>query len=291
MQVPQNIIDKAQKALNLKEGAEAVGNVNEAAAAAKILHDILMKWSLDIETVKASKVAQKANIEEVKFETPSDKRETNWITKLYQAVAENSMCKILYTMEHEIRIVGHTESVAFVAYACEQLVAKIRIAEKLCWNAYTGEEKRGTYRRGFFNGAVAGIWSKLQEAMYAASQNAFDNPYAVMVNKHESELKEWMYENGYMRRPPTEEQLKKMQEDRQKRSDEWAEKWNKMTDKEKKEHEKAMNKLMKGGRKQRERKGPRGITSRDGLQQGVITGRAININKAVDNSASKGHIN
>jgi hypothetical protein len=172
-QIDPKIIEKIQKLLNLKEGAEAVGNLHEAENAAARVQDYLLRYNLDLETVKKSKIEQKAEMESITINCSDkqDKRESNWVPKLYVAIATNNLCKI-FTYDQQVRILGHKVNVQMVAYIAEQMIAKIRIAEKFTWKEYEnsplepwGErEKRGTFRRGFFEGAAYGNCCKVKKA-------------------------------------------------------------------------------------------------------------------------------
>lgn len=162
------------------------------------------------------------------------------------------------------------------------MVSKIRIAEKLSWNVYTGDEKRGTFRRGFFDGAAAGINTRLYK-----DRTADNNPYAVMIVSRENEVDDWIRWGTID--PEEIARLKKERDERiQKHSDEWAAKWNAMTEKERKAYEKA-NRGRVG--KVRYSKGPRESKSRDGYIQGREAGEKMSINKGMDGSKAKGNIN
>lgn len=283
--LPEGLLEKMQKLLNLQEGAEAVGNLHEAEAAASRLHTLLMKHNLDMETVKSHTIAQKAKMsnQDVFTGEMADKREADWVTKLYSGVANANLCKV-FSSKGYVRIFGHADNVALVLYISEQLVAKVRIAEKYAWKEYTGNEKRGTYRRGFFEGAAYGIAARLREDMAAYKDPANNNPYAVMVVNKEKEVDEYLWELFPHMKP---ESVQERSDRLARQENEEKERIAKMSAEELKAYNKQKNKKTPI----RYRKGPRGLSSNDGYSQGHETGRKMNINKGMDNSSAKANIN
>jgi hypothetical protein len=197
MALDPKIIEKIQKLINLEEGARSVGSLHEAENAAARLQEFLMKYNLDMETVKAATIEKKAEMDNIVIECDEkqDKRESNWVPTLYIAIANNNLCTI-YTNGTKVRIFGHKINVSIVAYIAEQMIAKIRIAEKMSWASYEKAnpdgEKRGTFRRGFFKGAGIGIGVRLRQQRRDMMQDT--NPYAVMIVHKEQEVRGYIDE-------------------------------------------------------------------------------------------------
>lgn len=278
--IPEGIFKKLQALFNLQEGATAIGSLEEAETAGLMAQKLLMKYNLSADEVSHHKIAQKAKMTNESIQTGEmgDKREGDWITKLYTGVATSNLCKVSTTRGF-VRIFGHEINVALVLYICEQMTDKIRIVEKMAFKKYEttgGNEKRGTFRRGFFEGAAVGVTTKLREE----KQEMATNEFAVMIISKEAEVQEYLYELYPYLRPET-------QEERQKRSDEYAAKINAMTDKERKAHEKSIK-----GKPVKYLKGPKKLKSTQGWQQGYEAGKKLSINKGVDsNSQSSGALN
>lgn len=200
-QIPQSVIDKIQKLLNLKEGAESIGSLAEAENAGAKMQDLLMKYNLDLETVKAQSIADKVqvNVEEVYIDTEKYTRphESFWVARLFYGVARNNLCVVWWIRgKFGVDIVGHSHNIALVSYICDQLMDKIRIAEKYAWKDYHDEnphgEKRGLFRRGFLEGASVGIDNRLQDEYIKMQTEA--NQFAVMIVSKKEEVKNYLYE-------------------------------------------------------------------------------------------------
>jgi hypothetical protein len=271
-QIDQKIIDKIQKLLNLKEGAEAVGNYHEAENAAARVSEFLLKYNLDLETVQKSTIEKKADMTDICIDTSqmADKRESGWVPKLYVAIARNNLCEIFTFTDKEVRIFGHKTNVMMVAYIAEQMIAKIRIAEKLSWKDYEedgGYEKRGTFRRGFFDGATAGIYTRLRRQKEEMTKGD-DNPFAIMVINKEKELNDYMIEQGWRSSPEEIEEYKRKQKEL-------------MAD---------PNYKPPKPKKSRPLKGPKGLSSNDGWHSGYEAGKNMDINKGMNSPSVKGHL-
>lgn len=257
MSIDQKIIEKIQKLINLRDGAEAIGNIHEAENAALRLQEFLMKYNLDEATVKHETIEKKAEMDAVFFSCSenSDKRESDWVWSLVYGVAKGNLCEIVsYGKGETVRIIGHKMNVALVSYIIEQLIAKIRLIEKMAWNNYAGEEKRGTFRRGFFKGAAIGVGMKLREARNEYGN--FDNPYAVMVVSKEAEVKEEMYRlYPHLRPLPPSDTAEE-----------------------------------KPKKKVKPRKPRKGLSSQDGFFQGFEAGKKLEVNKGVEDNQAKTYL-
>lgn len=228
--IDDNLLAKIQKLLNLQEGATAVGSYEEAENAASKIMVLLLKYNLDLEAVKAANIANKAkvSIEDVWVDTfeKTKHSESAWIQKLYISVARNNLCKVLWTSgQFLVRIIGKSHNVALVNYICDQLIDKIRIAEKYAWKIYFREygetgEKRGTWRRGFLEGAAMGIGTRLQQDWDSMSDHG-ENPYGLMRISNEEDINQYLYtlypwmKPGYV---DTREEEEPSEEDNRKRT-------------------------------------------------------------------------
>lgn len=280
--VSDEAIRQIQKLLNYKESLESLDATQENKVllenAASKLQNLLMRFNLDLSQVAAASIAQKiqVNIEEVWIDTEDKTKhsESYWVSKLYIGVARNNLCRVwhndLQNNRYMVNLIGHSHNIALVEYICDQLIDKIRIAEKFAWSDYNKKnphgEKRGTFRRGFLEGAAYGIMIRLDRD-YEAMSDHNDNPYAVMIVSKKKEVDEWLYQKYPMMDPnwvppPSDEEEPSEEDIRKKRP-----------------------------KKIKPRKGPRGNSSTDGWAIGHETGKVLNINKGVDSTKSKGHIN
>lgn len=273
-QIPNDLLAKIQKIINFQESSEAIGNKEQVETAAHQLQKLLMKHNLDLDQVKAQSIASKVNvsIEAVWINTEEKTKhsESAWIQKLYMSVARNNLCKVLWTSgQYMVNIVGHSHNVALVNYICDQLIDKIRITEKLAWKHYFNQpsayEKRGTFRRGFLEGATYGIGSRLDRE-YNTMANHDDNPFGIVIRDKSKEVNEWLWDKYPWMKPgyvdpdadeePSDEDIKK-----------------------------------KRPKKIKIRKGPRGNSSRHGWNIGYDIGGKLAINKGMEGDKTKGQIN
>lgn len=171
--IPQDLLDKIQKIINLRDGAAAVGSTDEAEAAANKITQLLLKYNLDLFEVEKEGMRRKIETTEELWELDEHqtKHEADWVVYLFVAIADVNMCKSFHYIRRrkkydqgQIAVVGSPLNVSLVYFICEQLIAKIRIAHKLAWKNYSGPEKANTYKRGFLSGAVIGIKMKLKES-------------------------------------------------------------------------------------------------------------------------------
>lgn len=273
--IDNNLLSKIQKLLNLQEGATAVGSYEEAENAASKITALLLKHNLDLEAVKAANIANRAqvSIDDVWINTLDKTKhsESAWIQKLYISVARNNLCKVLWTSgQFMVRIIGKSHNVAIVNYICDQLIDKIRIAEKYAWKIYYRDngdygEKRGTWRRGFLEGAAIGIGTRLQKDWDDMADHG-ENPYGLMRINNDEDINQYLYtkypwmDPNYVNPNPEPEPS---EEDIQR----------------------------KRPKKIKMRKGPRQNSSRDGWNVGYDAGSRMEINKGVKGDTNRGQIN
>ena len=268
--IPDNIIEKIQKLINLKEGAEAVNSLAEAENAAAKLQDLLLKYNLDLEDVKEAQIKKRAteiHDDWIDLTDKQDKRESFWVPKLYGAIARHNMCRVLIEKNH-VWILGEARNVQLILYICDQMVSKVRLAEKSAWKLYesmNGFEKRGTFRRGFFEGAAHGIDARLMSEMHNIRREQ-TNPLAVMVRNQMQKVNDY-WEEKYVK--PWEEMRKKQEE-------------------EDAEYERKHGKPPK--RKEVKIRSKRELSSRDGWEAGRIAGTRMQINKGVEGNKSKANL-
>lgn len=169
--IPKELIAKIQKLMKLEEGAKTVGNIEEAANAAAKIRDILMKYNLDLYTVQTAgdQTTKEVPITDMdrqpeEFTKP---HEGDWVKRLTKTIAPFYLCKAFgYSGKSsgmKVNIVGTPTNIEILWYTVEQLVNRLRPMSRESFREYKGHEKRNTYFRGFFTGAVDGIHHQLGE--------------------------------------------------------------------------------------------------------------------------------
>ena len=175
--IPKALIEKIQKILKLQESEKAIGNVEAAATYAQKISEILMKYNLDLNAVASVDTSAKPAIQEVIFDTNELEKshEGGWVLQLIRVVARANMCRVLAMKGSPKAWVIGTETNAYtVWFITEQLVNRLRPIKAEKWAEYTGYEKRNTWTRGFFAGAVTGIGAQFMEKERKDKERARD---------------------------------------------------------------------------------------------------------------------
>ncbi len=164
--IPKEVIAKIQKLIKLEESANKIGNQAEAENAAAKIRDIMMKHNLDLYKVQSAgdQTQKKEAVGEQDHDPESLTRphEGQWVTMMVKALAPTYLCKVLtYGSSKKVCIVGTPSNVEILWYTTEQLCNRIRPIAREEFRKYRGREKRNTYFRGFYVGAVNGIKDRL----------------------------------------------------------------------------------------------------------------------------------
>lgn len=149
----------------LEKSAKDIGNIEEAAAAASKIQEILLKYNLDLEDIPDSE--QEYNIENDLFNMSSyiRKNEGGFAVHLISIIGANSFCKVVIqgnvSNAQNVYIFGEKHNVESTKRLFNLLVQVLRDIEKSDWPSYTGHLKRGAYRRSFLKGAMMGVHHKM----------------------------------------------------------------------------------------------------------------------------------
>ena len=194
MEIENNILERIQKLLNLQKGAEAIGSLHEAELAAVRVHELLLKYNLDLADItgfvkpEASKISR---FDERDIVNP--KNEGQWIHALYNVLCKHNFCRIVVINMRDIKyasLIGTKVNVESVKFLGDQLENRIRIAEKDAWKQNSSSEKRNAFRRGFFMGAVRGIDTQLE--LKKKEEAALNNKVTALVLSNKDKLDKFM---------------------------------------------------------------------------------------------------
>lgn len=181
----EKIKGKIEKLLKLKEGAEKIGSLEEAANAAAKISDMLIKYNLEMSQINLNK--DENNIEHNKYDLSDlgwTKVGGSWIQKLYHVIATHNLCYVVISsgwvndkkVDKYIYLFGDKLNIESVNYICLQLIERIKDMSNQAFKLYTtmgGREKRNAFKRGYFIGAVNGISTKLRlEAIIREKENS-----------------------------------------------------------------------------------------------------------------------
>jgi len=172
----ENILERIQKLIALQEDAERQGSLAEAANAAAKVQDLLLKHNLDMAEVNGHKkvdvILKKLSCKEMGW----NKRQGRWVPSLFNGICEFNFCNLVMAPgwdneEIKLNLMGEPENVEVVEYMGYTLVQQLLKLEGAAWRSYRGPDKRGTFRRGYFQGAVLGVTSKLREQRNKAMED------------------------------------------------------------------------------------------------------------------------
>lgn len=160
------VLNRIAKLMQMADG----GTKHEAEVAAKMAQSMLIKHNLSMSDVDTQIGEDERAIMDELFNMKDTwkKVEGNWVSSLYHIVAINNLCKIIVHgggKWKNITVIGSKSNVSMVHFICQQLIPRLRDAEKQEWSWYNGYDKRNVFKRGFFQGAVSGISNQLSASL------------------------------------------------------------------------------------------------------------------------------
>lgn len=171
------LTDKISKLIKLQGGAKEIGSLEEAAAAASRIQVLLLKHNLELSDLKLEKGEEgpvatntRINLEE---EFNWTKSSGPWMTNLIGLLAIRNLCGIVivnrpnknYTANiPDIMLFGEKHNIEIVSMLAAQLIHRLKRMAAQSFKEYTGFDKKNAYYRGYLQGAVNGINTKMQEA-------------------------------------------------------------------------------------------------------------------------------
>lgn len=171
--IPKALIEKIQKLLRLQEGATTI---EEAANAASKIADMLKKYNLDMASVRAANAAIEEEVVLKNVYDTSDlekSHEGGWVDRLIRIIAKDNMCRAIGLQgTSKIYVFGTKTNAEMSWYITEQLVNRLRPMSREAFAIYEGNEKRNTFFRGYFAGAVIGIGEQLMRNAKKAEEQA-----------------------------------------------------------------------------------------------------------------------
>ena len=170
-------IDKIQsklaKMIKLQEGAEKIGSLEEAAAAAAMVQTLLLKYNLEMSDLDLGKEAPPTTNDVLDLSEVYgwNKSSGPWMISLINTLSRHNLCGIVQLKRFNsnnqpvmaIRVFGKRENIDAVLMLSSQLIHRLKEMVKVSWKSYEGYEKKNTYMRGYLTGAVTGIGVKLAE--------------------------------------------------------------------------------------------------------------------------------
>ena len=156
------IKSRIEKMLRKAESAKEIGSLHEAEVFAKTANKLLMEYNLSMSDINLGE--NKQNINDFGLELKYNKTDGDWMVRLYHTIAKFNLCKVIRIGKTtKIVIIGEKYNVDLVMFISSQLVHVIKSLCSQRWKEYNGFEKKNTFKRGYYSGAVVGLYSKLRE--------------------------------------------------------------------------------------------------------------------------------
>lgn len=177
-----NILDKIAKLLAKKQSTSE----HEAQVCAEMVQNLLMKYNLEMVDVndhikKKESAVKRLNINLNPITTNND---GEWAMNLIFNLAEVHLCTAIKindgTRKGAAAIIGKEPNITIVCHLFDYLVPIIKKLQLESWNNYRGAEKKGTYKRGFYQGCTWRIIQRLKARM-AEAQTENENFRALVV--------------------------------------------------------------------------------------------------------------
>lgn len=184
-----------RKIKSLLELSKDENSTHEAETAAKMAQQLMMKYNIEEAEIHGH---EPSSLERSLYPVYKIMKgnEGTWIRSMFSTIAKFNFCSIVITekyvtdqYEEHFYILGSPTNIEMVTYIAEQLISRIRGIEKLYWERYTGRDKRNTFRRGFFKGAVNGIYVKLEAQQEQFTEDDSTNALIVRKDKELEEFK------------------------------------------------------------------------------------------------------
>jgi hypothetical protein len=179
----ENIIEKIKKLMAHAESAKDLGSIAESEAFISKAMDLARKAAIDLNSINFEEEPS-TKIIHLRFPLSDLEKshEGQFIPNLLGVVAKANQCRVIFsTANGTFILVGQKHSIELTYYLVEQVAIKIREEARRAFKQYTGPEKRNTFFRGFYLGAVIGIKERLEEEEHEELKE--NQSYALVVHK------------------------------------------------------------------------------------------------------------
>lgn len=167
METKDKILNKIKKLLNKADSAKDNGSIQEAEIFALKAQELLTQYNLELSDLPEDKKQEiifiKINLKE-KFNIA--KTEGTWITDLMSTIARYNFGKMLIMGnkgDHKVILFAEPQNIELIEFIHEQILNKVKQLAKKAWSEYTGTDKKNAFLRGYKQGIVIGITTKLEE--------------------------------------------------------------------------------------------------------------------------------
>ena len=178
----EKIKSRIEKMLKKAQSAKEIGSLHEAEVFSNTANKLLMQYNLSMSDINMGE--KRENIGNTNLELKTNRTEGDWLFRLYSVISKYNLCKaIRITNTNKVIIFGEKLNVDTVLYITSNLQEAIK---RLCserWSTYNGIEKKNTFKRGYYIGAVKGIAQKLHQQSQEMSKEMIGMTSLVKTNK------------------------------------------------------------------------------------------------------------
>lgn len=162
------IMEKIQALLRMAEHPNS--NPNEAAIALERAQDLLLKHNLTRSQVFTGTTGQTAAPDGIGKIEITESDNLDWKSMLIYSMAKNNLCQTVKDREsHKIHLFGSYTNVLSVLNMYHWVIPQLERMNVEAWAAYAGSERRQSWNKGFYMGAVNIINLRLQKPFEAFS--------------------------------------------------------------------------------------------------------------------------
>lgn len=169
--IPDGIKEKIRKLLRQAESNEKSGDenqLNEAMVAMVKVQELLAKYNLDLEGIKASEKSESDQFVRELLMASVIKTEGKWLQLLYSVLCNHNLCDIIMVANTpgKFYLLGKSHNLELVKFLADVLIPKLRKMARESFRKYdrsnAGDTKKNAYIRGYLRGACLGIDDKLR---------------------------------------------------------------------------------------------------------------------------------
>lgn len=160
------IKERIEKLFRKARSAEEIGSLEEAATFTAKAQELLVQYNLELSDLEIDGEQGPEIIRvtvELKDRYGWAKTDGDWLIRLHNAIAHFNFCKLISHSHTYISLIGEQHNIDMVEYICSNVIPTIKALRLKAWREYTGTEKTNTFKRGYYRGAVSGLFTKLHE--------------------------------------------------------------------------------------------------------------------------------
>ena len=196
----ENVINKIRKLLRLQYGAEKIGSMGEAYAAAKMIRKLLTEYNLSLGDI-GQDAGEGETIKMGEDAIPyADKYGANWKRDLLGVICNYNYCKMWVRGDKKMLIVGAEHNVAvcreFFVYLC-QVFRRLamerlndRVNELMKRRVRMMEKDKELYVRSYMEGVPFGLEENYKEHQQTSAETA-------LVLSHSRLIEDYMTQSRY----------------------------------------------------------------------------------------------